>query len=246
MVDALARAPDGEAGVSEIARETGLDKATVHRVLRVFLARGVVAQAGAGGRYRLGSTLDDWASRRQATQRPLELARPHLLSLWQRCGETVHFTAPVGDEVVVLQVLESEHQIRVSGRVGERVPMHCTASGQLFLAFGSPATRERVLAGPLAKVTARTVTRRAALLERFETVRRDGLALDLEECLPHANAVAAPVLDIAGRCLAAVVVIGPAARLSGKTLADTGQAAVQTAAALSQSLRHLTPEQWRL
>lgn len=245
VLDALAAFPKGEAGVSELARQTGIDKAIVHRVLQTLASRDVVAQDAASRRYRLGTRLVDWTGLRLAGDRPIELARPHLMQLWNRCGETVHFTVPQGVQVMVVQVLESVQPIRVSGRLGERVPMHCTASGKLFLALGSDELRERVLSQPLARITEHTIVRRKALQQELETIRRSGVAYDSEECVPHANAVAAPVLDASGQCRAGVALIGPSPRFTGKVLADAGRMLIDTAREISALVAHLEPAQWR-
>lgn len=244
ILDALAATPEGEAGVSDLSRETAIDKAIVHRVLRTLLERDVVSQDAASKRYRLGTKLVDWTGHRLATDRPLEIARPYLLQLWNACGETVHLTVPVGDRMLVLQVLESVQPIRVSARLGERVELHCTASGKLFLAL-MPELRERVLAQPLTRVTPHTIVDRRRLARALAEAARDGIAFDYEECLPYANAVAAPVLDAQGRCRAGIAVIGPAARLHGEALAKAAERVRATARAISDAAAHLDPAQWR-
>jgi len=54
LLEVLSRAPGG-AGLSELARETGLPKATTHRLLEQLLALGAAQRDGQ--RYRVGGTL---------------------------------------------------------------------------------------------------------------------------------------------------------------------------------------------
>src|SRR6202011_2498094 len=52
ILEILAR--DGEAGVTEVARELGVHKSTASRLLAALDRRELVAQDAARGRYRLG------------------------------------------------------------------------------------------------------------------------------------------------------------------------------------------------
>ena len=79
-------------------------------------------------------------------------------------GESINLTALSGADVIYLDRVESAFPLRMELRPGTRVPIHCSASGKLFLAHLSPARRAAILDGlPLTRHTATTLTDRAAL-----------------------------------------------------------------------------------
>lgn len=85
---ALEDAPEGK-GVSDIARELGLPKSAVHRLLVTFQAHGFVQQEPRRRHYRLGPTLARLGLRAAEQFVPREVARPYLEALAQEMGETI-------------------------------------------------------------------------------------------------------------------------------------------------------------
>jgi DNA-binding IclR family transcriptional regulator len=62
-------------------------------------------------------------------------------------GETCNLTALSGAEVIYLDRVETAFPLRLELGPGSRVPLHCSASGKLFLAHLPRAQRERLLDG---------------------------------------------------------------------------------------------------
>jgi DNA-binding IclR family transcriptional regulator len=118
--------------------------------------------------------------------------------------------------------------------LGGRYPVHCTASGKAFLAFGPAAVRERLLARRLERVTPHTITDRARLEEQLAEARRSGLAVTHGELEVGLDAMAAPVFGPGGDMLAAVDVSGPSHRLA--TRPDLDRMTKEAAADLSRRL----------
>ena len=235
---ALSSSQSSSLALSELSRIVNIDKVIVHRILRTFVERNVVVQDPATKRYRLGDQLIAMAGKRMASFKPLTLARPHLLALWNETQETVHFNVLSQDESTVVQVLDSPQAIRVAGTLGQKAPLHCTASGKIFLAFGTEALRERVLSVPLTRFTEKTVTEKEAVLTILDKVREEKCATDLEEYLPHAGAVAAPVFNRNGHCIAAVAVRAPIVRLDPERTKILAAAAIKTAQTIGEELAH--------
>lgn len=147
---------DRPVGLSELARRTGLPKATVHRVCRDLVAARWLAASPRG--YRLGRGLFELGMRAAAERTLLEVAVPFMQDLYTRTQETVHLGVLDEDEVVYISKIGSHRQARAPSRVGGRMPLHCTAIGKALLAHADPRTVDRVLAGPLRRYTPRTIT----------------------------------------------------------------------------------------
>jgi DNA-binding IclR family transcriptional regulator len=112
---------------------------------------------------------------------------------------------------------------------GRGAPLHATANGKALLAFGDGGLPEA-----LEPLTPRTIADPALLEQELDEVRRRGYATAVEELELGLHAVAAPVFDSAGNCVAAVSVSGPSYRLAD--LEATGVACAATAAEISACL----------
>jgi DNA-binding IclR family transcriptional regulator len=120
--------------------------------------------------------------------------------------------------------------------VGKSTPLHCTSNGKVLLAYLPAAERARLLASPLSRLTGRTITDPAALERQLGRAVAEGYAFTLEELELGLNAVAAPVFDRSGECVAAVSVAGPAYRVTPQRLGELGQMARETGEAISRRL----------
>jgi len=95
-----------------------------------------------------------------------------------------------------------------------RVPLHCTASGKLFLSQMTTAERNAMLARlTLKEMTYRTLTDAGRLAAELERLGKRDVGIDNEEFVRGMVAVAVPVRAAAGGpVLAALAVHAPTAR----------------------------------
>ena len=125
-------------------------------------------------------------------------------SLVDEIGETCNCTMLDGDEVVYLDRVETAWPLRVNLQPGSRVPLHCSASGKLFLAHMRREARERLLAAaPLPRYTPNTLCDMQALDPEFRSIRKEGASFDREEYLLGIVCMAVPILH-GNRAVAAV------------------------------------------
>lgn len=116
----------------ELARRTGLDLARVSRTLHALEAEGLVTHSG-DGRFALGLRLVGLAARIGPVDRLRTAARPVLLALRDRTGETANLLIKDGQRVLYLDQVESQLTLRHSGWVGRSVPLAGTAAGAALL-----------------------------------------------------------------------------------------------------------------
>ena len=180
----------GPAGVTDIAERVGLPKSTVSRLLSTLEELGAVEQVAAGSQYRIGFAMIELGAAARPGRSLISLARPQLVELSRRTGEAAGVSIPDGDEMLYLDQLTPDSELQVRDWTGHRIPMHAVPSGLVVLA-SDQAIAERVATGPLHQFTPHTNTTPAALLQRLETVRRDGYAWALEEVSPGIDSVAA-------------------------------------------------------
>lgn len=140
-----------------------------------------------------------------------------LQSLVDSIGETCNFTTLAGAEVLYLDRVETRWPLRLHLEPGSRVPIHCTASGKLFLAHMDAAHRNTILGSrKLTSNTPSSITSRAELEKQLERIAAQDYSVDNEEFLQGLVAVAVPIRDEAGRVVAALACHAPVARLSVK------------------------------
>ena len=147
---------------------------------------------------------------------PLRGERHRILdSLVDEIGETCNCTMLDGDEVVYLDRVETAWPLRVNLQPGSRVPLHCSASGKLFLAHMRREARERLLAAPRRCRAIRPTP--CATCRRWTpnsaASAREGASFDREEYLLGIVCMAVPILH-GNRAVAAVALHAPLARLS--------------------------------
>jgi len=210
---------EDEIGVSELARRLDLHKNNVFRLLATLEERGYIEQSPESDRYRLGTRCLELARAFSHGQSLLHRVRPILESLSAALNETVHLGVLREYEVVHLDGEQPRQLVLTASRIGERLPVHCTALGKVLLGCGADAVRESfdrdwVSARGLQQRTEATICDRDKFFEHLRSVAGQGFALDLEECEVGLRCVATPVFDASGHVVAALSASGPAFRLA--------------------------------
>ena len=195
-------------GVSEVARALGLSKPRAHRHLRALVQRGYARQDAVSGGYEVGVRVVTLGEAARERFDVMAAIRPVMGPLREATGLAVTASALVGDDVVVLEVLQGAQLIDFGVRPGSRLDLHASAHGLVTLAFGPPSLLERALAAPLRGWTEHTLVDAASIRAEVERVRRQGWATADGAVQVGVNALAAPVLDHLGVCRGAVALVG--------------------------------------
>lgn len=187
-------AKDQRYSLQGLVEETGLPKPTLHRMLQQLEGAGLLQREGDGRHYGIGTRLRR-LSENLLFNDSLHGARHTVLrQLVEEIGESCNLTSLSGSEVVYLDRVETAAPLRFYLHPGSRVPVHCSASGKIFLSQMSAAQRRRLLSNaPLETYTAKTLTDPEALEKEVQRVRKDGFAIDNEEFLPGLLCIAALV-----------------------------------------------------
>ena len=200
--------------LNDLVSRTALPKATTHRFVSLLEELGFAQRTVDGRHYQVGHRMTALAIdtlRNSFSQAP---RRAILASLVSEIGETCNITMLDGSELIYLDRVESDWPLQIRFSIGSRVPLHCTASGKLFLSLAPSSVRQALIGSrPLTRHTARTITDKAALEAELDKIRQTGVGTDNEEFIEGMAAAAVPVLDSRGKICAAVAVHGPTGRL---------------------------------
>ena len=218
LLDAMARL--GRAvGVSDLARMTGLSKASVFHLLATLEARRFVMRDPGTPLYRLSWALYELGSNVVRDLDLSRIARPYLDRLAVQTSESVLLGILDDDSVLYLDRGESPMGLRMRANAGRRSPLHATASGKVLLAnAGDDALLERTLAGPLAQLTTTTITDPAVLRSELAAIVARGYATCWQEREVGLCSLAVALRDYTGAVIGCLTVAGPATRLTSATL----------------------------
>ena len=196
-------------GVTELADQLEVNKATASRMIQTLQNYGFVEQAPDGRRYQLGPVLVR-LSRALINRMPLrEMAKPYLHKLVETTGECAHLAIYAQGQVLYIDQVESEATLRVNADVGHMAPLHCTALGKVLLAFGDYPLPE-----DLDMRTAATIITQEKLKAELEKICSQGYGIDDEEYDQGVRCIAVPVFDFRNKIVGSIGISGPAARVS--------------------------------
>lgn len=207
------RSESPDLGVTEIARELGLSKAVVHRLLMTLSSRRLIDADLATRRYRLGAAALTIGAAYLDRIDLTGLVTPHLRELSLGTEETATMSVRTEWYRVYVTQIVPEREVRMEVAIGRPYPLHAGSSSKAFLAFLAESERERYLAQThLAALTDRTIVDIDTLRSDIGGIRRRGYAVSHGERQAGAASLAAPILDRAGDPVAVISVCGPAER----------------------------------
>ena len=203
-----------EIGLSELARQSKIDKATVHRMMSVMADAGLIEQRAETKLYRLGAGTLRLASVREACFPTTSVLNDALAELTNQTGETSHASVLSGRVVATVGILESHKSSRVSLEAGQSLPYTATASGLAILAFSEEGFVERVLSDELTKNTDFSVTDPAVVRDILNNIKKNGFAIADQTYEDDVYGIASPVFDQSGYAFGALAVATPAHRIT--------------------------------
>lgn len=234
---ALISESDQGLGISELAKRMGISKGTVHGITAALDEMGVIIRNPISKRYSLGYTIME-LGRKGLSRIPLrEAARRHIEVLMEETGETIFLGIRKDDYILILDVMESNKELKITSPSGTKMPLSAGATGKLFLAYMEERNSLRYLeTSGLPKYTVNSVTDVERYLHEIEEVRERGFATDNEEYLPGVRAVAA-LIKTDDPILAAIWVVGFASSLTNEKMPHIVERTLAAADAISHDLR---------
>lgn len=236
-------------GVSAIARATGVPKSSVQRCLLSLREAGwISAPPGDPQRWALTGRALAVGLRGTAVPGLREAALAVMQELRDATRETVHLVgfaehAPVAAAdpagpaaLVVIDRLDSPEPVRTWVRLGTPVPLHASCSGRAVLSRLPEAEARSLLGDHLERFSAQTITDPEALAAELRAVRERGYAVADQSWRAGVGAVAAAVVDAAGRPVGALAVSAPQQRFDAARARALGSAAVAAAERVSAAL----------
>ena len=228
-------------GVTELAQRAGLNKSRAFRLLATLEQHRWVVREGSPVTYVLGAQALVLGVAGHEQVNLVKVAHRHLQALNRALNENIQLRVRDGLESLCVARVESTHELRVHGVVGNRRPLYVGASGRVLLAFASEDVRAQVLGRPRKRFTAGTLIEREALAAELLNVRRQDCAVSFGELAPEAVSIAVPVRDASGEVIASLSASGPSSRMTRALLPDISSRLSACAAEISTALGYQTP-----
>jgi DNA-binding IclR family transcriptional regulator len=209
-----ATADDRNANVSSLARTAGLPRATALRMIQTLEQEGFLLRIPGDDRVLLGPELLRLARSTDEQLLLREVSRPIISDLVAVLRETVTLSvvAPDAGLDLVAQV-DGPAQLRPQSWVGQRFPLHASASGKVLLATYDDDHLERFLDEPLTRFTPSTITTAEALRAELGRVGEQRYAVSRDEEEDGLSGIATGIYGPDDELVGVLTVGGPTQRL---------------------------------
>lgn len=193
----------------EIARAVGAPLSTVYAIIDDLVEKDLLDR-DANGLIWLGQRLYHYGLSYARSLDLLSAATQEMHELARQSGETVQVCGRDQDMMVVLAMEHGTGQFNVSSRVGSRSPLNWTASGRLLVGH-LPQQDLLTIFARSARVspTRRAETDPRVLADNAHKALAEGLSIQAGESDFAVACIAAPILDLAGRCEATMSIVVP-------------------------------------
>ncbi len=209
----------GGAQVTEIAKEIGMSKGTVHCHLATLQENGYVVNKN--NEYKLGLRFIDLAHYAKDRIDIYDIATSEVEALAKESGERSLFTVEEDDEGVCLYTAEGAEAVKTEVYVGYRNELYHTAVGKAMLAFMPSEKRNRIIEETeFEQLTPHTITDEETLHAELEEIREEGIAYNHGETIQGLVGAGAPIRGQDGTLCGAISIIGPERRIDEERLTN--------------------------
>ncbi len=222
--------------ISDLSRELGINKSTVHGIAHALEKVGAVVRDEKTKRYALGMTLFELAKAGYARIDLKDIARPFMENLMRSTQQSVFLGISSGEHISIIDIVESAQDLKITSPIGTRVPLLAGAIGKAILAsMDENEAAALIRAVGLRKFTEKSITDPALYLKQVGEARTSGYGLDDEEYIQGVRAVAA-VIQNSSQQTAAVWVVGFTPSMGADRLPLIAVETKRAAEAISQKI----------
>jgi DNA-binding IclR family transcriptional regulator len=243
LLDYISKYEEGTT-ITELDRNFGFGKSTIHRLLSTLKAGEFVRQAPDTGRYALSYKIFELSHRLEKNTLILRIGRSYLREITRITRETSSLAILDGRNIVYLAKEESLQQLRTSAPEGARLPAHCTALGKALLSDLPDEELEELYPSSnwLKPLTDNSISNICALKRELQEIRGEGIAYDNEEAVKGIRCLAVALKDYTERVVAAVSISMPTQRAASDIMVEYSELLKKKGEELSKELGHTHSE----
>lgn len=217
----------------DLAKAIRAPVSTIYGVVDALVTAGLLERDAAGAVW-FGSRMYHYGLAYGRNVDLLREARTEMRRLSEDLGETVQLCARHEGFVVIQDMAEASRNLRVSSRIGARVPINWSVSGRFFLAHLPQHEQLEIFRqNAVPSATGRAPVDPAQFVALCDEARRLGYASQLSGTDEGIACIAAPITNASGICEMTISIIMPEIRV--RESLDTYATAVREAAARIES-----------
>ena len=207
----------------EIAVGADMPQATALRYLNSLISEGFAFQDDLSGRYALTWKISNIGNQVYRHLSLRLISSDIVTQLSEKLSQGICLVIEQDMECMYLDcIYEPSEMGRTLLRIGKQTPLHATGSGKILLTqYSESQIDELIEKKGLCQLTEHTITDKTALLKELDRVRKQGFALDNEECEPGLHCVSVPIYGCGDTIVAAISVFGSAQKLSDDYIHQT-------------------------
>ena len=197
ILEAVCHSPQA-ATPALLAQTLDIPLPTIYRLLEGLTEEGFLSTSPSGNfipgtRFR-SLVLDSLRFEPQITER-----RAILRKLSDQLDETVSLSVPQGTKLIYFDRVESHWPFQVNLTIGDPLPLHCCASGKLYLSsLGTKPALEVVMNIQARKMARNTITGNGKFSTELQKIEKQGYALDNEEWFNDMVGASVPIMNKQG------------------------------------------------
>ena len=227
--------------LTELARQLGLTKPNVYRLLSTLSTLGYVKKDPVSSLYSPTLKLWEMGSLLVRDADLVSVASPRLRRLCEETRESVQLTVFDAGFVVYVDKVDSPQPLKAMTTIGSRVPASVTSTGKAMLAWMNPEALDLAFAH-VKRFTPATLMRRRDIEADLEATRARGYAINRGEFRVGVCGLGVPVRDRTGGVVAAIGVWGAEKNIVGPRINEIAQLTMTAARDVSRALGHIEAE----
>lgn len=222
--------------LTELSKEVGLHKSTVHRFLSTLISLNYVEQ-NPDDTYQLTFKLLDIMSKKLDSIDYRSTSHNLMVKLCEDVNEVIHLVVQDGIHVVYIDKIEADNTITMASRVGIRSPMIYTSVGKAILSYKSDEEIKKIWDETPKEVKAKnTITDFNVFMEEIENVRKSKIAVDNEENEEDIYCIGTAIVNNLGKVEGALSITGPVFRMKKKMKENIQDKLLETASEISKNI----------
>lgn len=213
LLEVLAESPESLT-LPALTEKVGLTRNKTFRLLATLHEKGLVDRDASSGAYQLGAYTVALGQKLLQSSNLVSYAHPIMEELARKHDEAVYMTVIKDNEVLFLNMVDCNQQIKAGPFVGRKFPFFTNAAGKVMKAVDSRDLLEKFCK----KGQRGRVPDLDTLAGELQEIRAAGVAVDNGGLGEGIISVAVAVRDYAGKVIGAITMLGPSFRMMSDRL----------------------------
>lgn len=231
---------DQGARISDISKRLKISKSTVHGITSALERIGAVIRHPSTKRYILGVTLFELGKAAFSRIDLKDTARPIMKILMKQAQESVFLGVQNGENVTIIDMVESDQDLKITAPIGTRIPLLAGAVGKVLMAsIPEQEAKDLIQRTGLHRFTDNTIIDLDKFLNAIQDARQNGFAIDDEEYIDGVRAVASAIKG-EGQLNLAIWVVGFKPRMSSNKMINLAKGTHRAAEMIGRKIGEQT------